>query len=77
MFKDTSDPNYIKLFVSIIKPDGDKSNLTFGLYRRGRESNEILYDNYVSYEKQSEREKEENTKKMLKRIEKNDFYNLE
>lgn len=43
------------------------------LYRKGKENNEIFYDNYVSYEKQSEREKEENTKKMLKRIEKNNF----
>lgn len=24
MFKDTGDPNYIKLFVNITKPDGDK-----------------------------------------------------
>jgi hypothetical protein len=70
MYKEAGNVNYIKLFVNITMPDGDKSNLILRLYRKGRENNEIFYDNYVSYEKQSEREKEENTKKMLKRIEK-------
>ena len=75
--KEENDTNYIKLLINITLPDGDKSNLNLKLYRRGREDNEAFYDTYVSYEKQLLRGKEEEKKKFLERLEKNEFYNLD
>ena len=56
-------------------PDGDKSVIYLELNRKEKEFNETFYDNFISFEKQLERE--ETKQKFLKSWEEEKLYNYE
>ena len=73
--KNVTSQSLIKLMIQVLMPDGDKSIITLELSRKEKEFNETFYDNFISFEKQLERE--ETKQKFLKSWEEEKLYNYE